>query len=416
MKPKDWVGLIEAGYSLEGDDDAWLRNLLDHAATLSDRGFWPTIGTYSYTPTNIRLERIGTLGPATAAKFLQSSIQVKTHAVERFFRGGVPVCSLSEALYTQEPDLQEVVRQITDGVVQDKLAIKSLTGQNSALILCWLFSEAIIPTCLERKRWGLMASHLGAGLRLRSLGRALMLDSLPVEAIFDGNGTLTEARDEAKESSIRERLRKMVRWLDRARTKKGRKNPDAVMENWKGLVQGRWSIVDYFDTDQRRFVVAIKNDPNFPDPRGLTLRERQVAEFIGLGHTNKEISYTLGISPSAVTNCTVRARHKLGLSSIAELAAFFAPSGLRTKLAECAVEGDHLLVGAYPLIDEDCVKDLTEAERAVLLHLLAGSTNRDIGERRHTSEHTVANQVQAIFRKLEVGSRSGLASRLQCKV
>lgn len=413
MKPKDWVGLIEAGYSLQGDDDAWLKNLLDHAALLSDRGFWPTIGTYSYTPTDICLERTGTLGPAIAVKFLQSSIQVKTNAVDKFFRGGLRVCSLSEALYQQEPDLQETVRQMTEGVVQDKLAIKGLTGQNSALIICWLFGEAMTPTSVERKHWGLVASHLGAGFRLRSLGRAVTLDSLPVEAIFDSGGKLHEVRGKATEPAARETLREMVRRIDHARTQARRSHPDEALAAWEGLVQGRWSIVDYIDTDRRRFVVAIKNDPQCPDPRGLTLRERQVADFIGLGHSNKEISYTLGISPSAVTNCTVRAQHKLGLSSVPELAAFFAPSGLRTKLAECAVQGEDLLVGAYPLVDEERVKDLTEAERGVLTHLLAGSTNLDIAERRHTSEHTVANQVQAIFRKLEVGSRCALAARLQ---
>jgi len=111
-RPKDWVGLIEAGYSLEGDDAAWLENLLEHAAPLSDRGFWPTIGTYSYTPTSISIERAGTLGPATAIRFLQSSIQLKTDAVEQFFRGGPVVCSLSEALYQQEPNLQDTVWQI----------------------------------------------------------------------------------------------------------------------------------------------------------------------------------------------------------------------------------------------------------------------------------------------------------------
>ena len=116
-----------------------------------------------------------------------------------------------------------------------------------------------------------------------------------------------QAREGAVRQTARASLRKSVCRLDQLRTRHGRSDPDRALEGWEGLVQGRWSLVDHFDSDGRRFVLAIKNDPRFPDPRGLTLRERQVAEFIGQGHSGKEISYMLGISPSAVTNCTTRA-------------------------------------------------------------------------------------------------------------
>jgi DNA-binding NarL/FixJ family response regulator len=81
-------------------------------------------------------------------------------------------------------------------------------------------------------------------------------------------------------------------------------------------------------------------------------------------------------------------------------------------LAEIAVVGDTLLIGATPLLDEVRLTGLTEAERAVLGLLIAGSTNADIATRRATSPRTVANQVQAIFRKFGVRSRSELMARL----
>ena len=415
MNAKDWVGLIEVGYGLEGDDDTWMNRVLEHAASLANRGFWPTVGTYHYTPRNLHLERTATLGPARAREILAASMGVRTPTVSHFFRGGPAVTSLSEALYAREPDLAAVVQQITSGVVHDKLAVKGFTGQGRAIILCWLFSERVAPTPQERHRWQCVASHLGAGLRLREFAQALDLESPPVEAILDGAGKLHEARAGAQRPAARSALRAAVCRLDQLRTREGRSDPDRALAAWEGLVQGRWSLVDHFDSDGRRFVLALKNDPNYPDPRGLTQRERQVAEFLGQGHSSKEISYMLGISRSAVSNCTGRAAHKLGLASLAELAAFFAPSGLRATLAECAVRDDTLLVGTYTQIHADHVTKLTDAERAVLAALLAGSTNRDIGQRRECSEHTVANQVQAIFRKVGVRSRSELAVRLQCE-
>lgn len=185
------------------------------------------------------------------------------------------------------------------------------------------------------------------------------------------------------------------------------------MNSWEGLVEGRWSLVDQYDTDGRRFMIAVKNDPEFPDPRGLTMRERQVAEFVGIGQMNKQISYTLGISQSPVSNCTVNAQQKSGLASRTELATFFSPSGVRARLAEISIAGETLLVGDFPLINVRCVDGLTEAERSVLACLLAGSTNSDIARRRKTSDRTIANQIQSIFHKLGVSYRSELAVKLQ---
>ncbi|MCE7915873.1 MAG: hypothetical protein DYH15_14715 [Nitrosomonas sp. PRO4] len=46
---------------------------------------------------------------------------------------------------------------------------------------------------------------------------------------------------------------------------------------------------------------------------------------------------------------------------------------------------------------------------------MAGSTNADIAQRRGSSEYTIANQVQSIFRKLSVRSRGELVAKLQTK-
>jgi DNA-binding NarL/FixJ family response regulator len=410
---KDWIGLVEAGYTLAGDDRAWLDALLTRAAALSTRGFWPTIGTYRHSARRLELDQTATLGPDSARDILKSSMAVEGPNVAAFFRGGPAVTSLSEALYAHEPALSDAVLRLSDGVVHDKLAVKGLTGQGSAVMLCWLFSERVAPTPQERHRWQCIASHLGAGLRLRELAGALNLEAAPVEAVLDGGGKILDLRAGATRRSARAALRDAVCRLDKLRSTQGRCDPDRALPAWEGLVSGRWSLVDHFDTDGRRFVLALKNDPEFPDPRGLTVRERQVSEFLGQGHAVKEISYMLGLSRSAITNCTARAIRKLGLASLADLAAFFAPAGLRATLAEAAVDGDTLLLGSYPLIPEAQVTDLTAAERAVLAHLLAGSTNQDIAQRRHCSESTVANQVQSIFHKLGVHSRSELALRLQ---
>ena len=73
------------------------------------------------------------------------------------------------------------------------------------------------------------------------------------------------------------------------------------------------------DSDGRRFILAHRNDPDAPDIRGLTLRERQVVAYVALGHANKVIAYELGLTISTVASHLARARLKLGLRSLEAL-------------------------------------------------------------------------------------------------
>jgi DNA-binding CsgD family transcriptional regulator len=76
------------------------------------------------------------------------------------------------------------------------------------------------------------------------------------------------------------------------------------------------------------------------------------------------------------------------------------------------IDGEELLVFRIPLRDARLGEDLSAAEREVAMLALSGASNADIAQRRGTSTRTVANQMAAIFRKLDVGSRAELARRL----
>lgn len=72
-----------------------------------------------------------------------------------------------------------------------------------------------------------------------------------------------------------------------------------------------WSLVDWFDTDGRRFVLAVPNPPLVCDPRGFTKREAQVAAYAALGDTHNMIAYRLRVSRPTVTNVMRAVRKKL---------------------------------------------------------------------------------------------------------
>jgi DNA-binding NarL/FixJ family response regulator len=55
---------------------------------------------------------------------------------------------------------------------------------------------------------------------------------------------------------------------------------------------------------------------------------------------------------------------------------------------------------------------LTASERDIIARLLRGASNREIARARGTSERTVANQLQRIYRKHAVYSRTELVAQL----
>jgi DNA-binding CsgD family transcriptional regulator len=80
-------------------------------------------------------------------------------------------------------------------------------------------------------------------------------------------------------------------------------------------------MVEWFDTDRRRYILAVPNAPRVLDPRGLTKRESQVVAYAVLGESHKHIAYRLGISRSRTSNALKSAMRKLGAKTQPQLVA-----------------------------------------------------------------------------------------------
>jgi DNA-binding CsgD family transcriptional regulator len=106
-------------------------------------------------------------------------------------------------------------------------------------------------------------------------------------------------------------LRTAVLAADRARASIRRSGSREALEIWCGLVSGPRSPMEVFDQDGRRFFIARHTGPDKAAPRTLTAREKQVAGYAALGHSNKQIAYDLGLSPSTVRVLLARAKRKL---------------------------------------------------------------------------------------------------------
>jgi len=159
---------------------------------------------------------------------------------------------------------------------------------------------------------GRIAAHLGAAFRLRQLVMH------PSAAVLTTGGRLVHASSETE--SLRETLRHAVRSREHARTSHAR-GDSTSLELWPALVSGSFSLLDQFDSDGRRHVVAVANPVGTHADHALSPREAEVAALAGRELSNKLIAYHLGIAESTVATLLSRALRRLRLRRRSELSA-----------------------------------------------------------------------------------------------
>ncbi|MDP0492127.1 MAG: response regulator transcription factor [Verrucomicrobiota bacterium JB023] len=83
------------------------------------------------------------------------------------------------------------------------------------------------------------------------------------------------------------------------------------------------------DPKLSKAILGVLTEPNRPHEKQiLTMRERQVLEFLALGHVKKEVAVLMGVSYSAVAQYTESIYKKLQVSNIAAAVATAMRKGL----------------------------------------------------------------------------------------
>ena len=326
MTQPDLVGIIESTYLLEqADTSAWIRGILERLAPWLGDGLGLFGFVYSATVD-------GRVHPGAFATVGCSESQ---HRV-------LPrAATLHEPTFLHTAYLDSDCAAATtipgwEGSEGRQFAVRGgvfdvwmINGRNIENRGCSLFTNRRHPAPPgpdERELFIRIAAHVAAAQRLRERLRVADVTAR-AEAIIDPDGKIQHALGAAKLGRSREALRDAVLSVDRARGKARKKDPERALSAWKGLVSARWTLIDHFESDGRRYVLAQENEP---DPRSgpeLSPRERQVLANAALGRSNKEIAYALGLAHSTVRVLLTRAARKLGASARGELVARYQATG-----------------------------------------------------------------------------------------
>jgi len=322
------IDFTEAAYDFERSDDEWLRTVLERGSPVLDQGLGAAGYEYGRPPDGGPVELLGIHPVGTPEDFVERHMRALSTTPAEVLRTQLrPGCATTGS--EESKDHPEWLAHYTSHVsyCKDVLFLTAVDPRGSGVAIVAPLEEVSRLSHHEAQRWQMLAAHVETGHRLRQglattdagedTGTDLPHDA---EAIFDAKSfRITDAVGRAQERSATTRLRDAAVTVDRARGKMRETDPDGALEIWKALVRGRWSMVDWFDSDGRRFVLAIPNSPHTTDPRGLTEREDQVVASAVFGHTNKMIAYRLGLSKSRVSLLLRNAMRKLDVRTRPQL-------------------------------------------------------------------------------------------------
>jgi DNA-binding CsgD family transcriptional regulator len=322
------IDFTEAAYDLELSEEEWLPTILERGLPVLEQGLGVAGMRYGRPPEEGPFQLLDVCVASGPEDFVERHTAALATTPPDVLREQVrPGCAGTASM--DDRGNPERLAHYTSHVsyCKDLLYITAVDCKGSGVAVVAPLKQITMLSGPDLQRWQMLAAHVDAGHRLRH-GLADKEDAdephtdLPhgAEAIFDANSfRMTDAVGRAQVGSTTRKLREAAVTVDRARGRMRDTDPDTALQIWKAVVRGRWSMVDWFDSDGRRFVLALPNAPHISDPRGLSQRESQVVAYAVLGQTNKMIGYRLDLSNGRVSMLLRSAMRKLGVQTRTQL-------------------------------------------------------------------------------------------------
>ena len=304
------LGVVESAYAAAASREEWAFAVTDALATFYPHHTPPFIlWSVAQTEGVHDIRHIAGRGasPAMLATVRAMQAAASPDMVRRLWRDHSGVGTVSESLSARERQDSWTQMMSHGHHANDSIGLYFNGAHGHVVTVNIPLAKPRILDRSERGRLLRLVAHFSLSERLLSKKVA------PPRAVLGPDGGILHAEEDATSRGARASLRAQVLRIERARVTR---DQDDALDLWRGMADGRWSVVDEFDTDGKRFFVARENLRAAAAPRALTEREKQMLALLAEGKNNKLIGYELGLSPSRVST-GVRAIQESSVRSIA---------------------------------------------------------------------------------------------------
>lgn len=302
--------VLSAVYDLELTEQAWITQITRGIGTFIDGGRG-TLGCVFRMDRGLQMHVLSPVRADDEVPDLFQYLQATRDASEGFFQessasgfgslfaaSGMGTLSVDRAF---TPAYEIFRREFEATGVRDAAGlIVPHTSSGSFIFFTARQTETSGVPLRAKSRWIELQQHIAAVYDLRTgLDAGTFCETDAVW--FNTSGDCVEAGP-ARRDDIRDRLREAVRQRESNRLGDSSSKRADLQRYWANVASGKWAILDRFDSDGRRFVIALPISKYANALRGMTKRERQIFEALARGPSNKEIAWELGISQSAVSS------------------------------------------------------------------------------------------------------------------
>lgn len=329
----DFVSVLEAVYTEAADEKTWLRGVLDAAAPSLDLGLGTIIGTYRKSGETLLEHLEADYGTGACADWVDaigladfpSAVRARPdgESMVRRVYPAQPACGLFSQVsglgpgWRSDPTFAPFWAAAPPPMRRavDMLGVIGSSTPNAGAVLVSVVPSTDRISARTLANGSRLASHLATGHRLLRSRRA------QPDAVLDPAGHLHHLSAPVAREELT-LLSEATHAIEAARGKLRRSDPEAALALWKGLIAGRWTLVDHFDTDGRRYVLAKRNLRERPWEM-LSERESGAVAQAARGRSHKLIASALGMSTTSVAMHLARAARKIGARSRIELIAAY---------------------------------------------------------------------------------------------
>lgn len=407
LSSNDALAVVEAGFDLAATDSEWLASVTNAVSKLL-RGPLGTVG-YSFRRQSCLTY---SFGPACVAGGDSSLAALTKEVLRHFSTDDIAACFRAKGIMSSMESCVMAMPRLSSTRGLPEFCGVVIGSETEGVTIGAPLPAPLTMRPAWRRQWRRISVHLASLMRLRTTLREPG-PPRPAEAIFTPSGRALLLTGATRSSSARLALTTAVAQMERARGHIRHDRPQTVLDMWRELIAGRWTLVETVEHDGRRFIVAMPNAPEAAALRQLSERENVLLRLLVEGQNGADISARLGVSRSAVSQGIRSMLNKLRQPSVAALVAVASDLNLGRQPSALSLDGRGAWAVEAGAAASPGLQRLSPSEREVARYLLEGLSTAHIAELRGSAYRTVANQIASIYEKVAARSRADLGRKLR---